>query len=363
MALLVVAIAAWWLLYGLMLAGQLVDMRSADGEVFTWRRALLHATGSTAPWVPMTLLAYLVVSRFPVGRAHFWRHTAIHLALVAGFIVFKAVYALATNPVFDWYPVLPPLEEVLVTSIGNNLILGITVMAMLHGIVYFEHVEQREQQLDALEKNLAMARLEAVKARLNPHFLFNALNSVAELMQVDVEQADRMLIAICDMLRDGLRADQLQERPLRDELRHVTNYLMIERIRLGRRMSSDVRVDEACMDIPVPTLSLQPLVENAVVHAIARSRVPGWLAIRAWTQGQHLHLSIENSRAAEGARRDGNGMGQRSVRERLHLLYADRARLETFDAEPDIYRVRLQVPLPGTAVPPAALAQGPGACR
>ena len=85
---------------------------------------------------------------------------------------------------------LPPLGEVLLTSIGNNLILGITVMAMLHGIVYFEHVEQREQQLDALEKNLAMARLEAVKARLNPHFLFNALNSVAELMQVDVEQAD-----------------------------------------------------------------------------------------------------------------------------------------------------------------------------
>ncbi|AUZ54059.1 hypothetical protein B1L07_01710 [Stenotrophomonas acidaminiphila] len=290
-ALLVAAISAWWLLYGLMLASQLVDMTSATGDLFTWRRALIHAAGSTAPWIPLTLL--------------------------------------------------PPMREILVTSVGNNLILGITVVAMLHGIVYFEQNEQRQQQLDALEKNLAMARLEAVKARLNPHFLFNALNSVAELMQVDVEQAERMLIAISDMLRDGLRADQHHERPLRDELRQVADYLMIEGIRLGRRLRSRVDVDDACMDIPVPTLSLQPLVENAIVHAIARSRAPGWVAVGGWMDGQHLHLSIENSRGTEGAREDGNGMGQRSVKERLHLLYGDRARLEVHDAGPDVYRVHL----------------------
>ncbi len=361
-ALLVAAISAWWLLYGLMLASQLVDMTSATGDLFTWRRALIHAAGSTAPWIPLTLLAYRVVSRFPVGRAHAWRHAAINLALIAGFIVFKAVYARVTNPVFDWYPLLPPLREILVTSVGNNLILGITVVAMLHGIVYFEQNEQRQQQLDALEQNLAVARLEAVKARLNPHFLFNALNSVAELMQVDVEQAERMLIAISDMLRDGLRADQHHERPLRDELRQVADYLMIEGIRLGRRLRSRVDVDDACMDIPVPTLSLQPLVENAIVHAIARSREPGWVTIGGWMDGQHLHLSIENSRATEGAREDGNGMGQRSVKERLHLLYGDRARLQVHDAGADVYRVHLRVPLPGSRVLPAANAEGVGTC-
>lgn len=100
-ALLVAAISAWWLLYGLMLASQLVDMTSATGDLFTWRRALIHAAGSTAPWIPLTLLAYRVVSRFPVGPAHAWRHAAINLALIAGFIVFKAVYARVTNPVFD----------------------------------------------------------------------------------------------------------------------------------------------------------------------------------------------------------------------------------------------------------------------
>lgn len=361
--LLVAAITGWWALYGLMLAGQLVNMASPEGEVFSWRGALVYAVGSTWAWVPMTLVAYFVVSRFPVGRVRFGRHAAINAALVAGFILFKAVYALATNPLFDWYPALPPFTEILATSVSNNLILGIMVVAMIHGIVYFEHTEDREHRLTALEKSLALARLEAVKAQLNPHFLFNALNAVAELMQVDVEQADRMLIAICDMLRDGLRADQRQERPVRDELKHVMNYLMIEEIRLGQRMRADIRIDDACLDIPMPTLSLQPLVENAIVHAIARSRAPGWVSITGWIDGQDLHLSIENSRAAEGARKDGNGTGQRSVKERLQLLYGARGQLHTFDTDADVYRVHLQLPLPDAARAPVPATESAAPCH
>lgn len=353
-ATLVAAVLAWWALYGLMLSTQLVDMTSAGGEVFSWRRALAYAYGSTWTWAPMTLLAYLLVSRFPLGRVRFWRHAAINAALVAGFIAFKAVYAQASNPIFDWYPVLPPASELLATSVKNNLILGIMVVAMVHGVVYFERMEEREHTLAALRTNLALARLEAVKAQLNPHFLFNALNSVAELMQVDVDQADRMLLAICEMLRDGLRSDQTQERPLRDELTHVMNYLMIEEIRLGPRMSSRIDVEERCIDIPVPALSLQPLVENAVVHAIARSRAPGWVHISGRVDGPDLHLAIENSRAAEGGRAGGNGMGQRAVEERLQLLYGERGQLRKVEDDPDVYRVHLRVPLPGTRGSPAA---------
>lgn len=345
---LIAAIVGGWMLYALLLASQMVNMVSAHGVVYTWPSALTHAYGSTWAWAPMTMVAYLLVSRFPLGRARFWRHAAINLALIAGFIAFKAGYAVVTNPIFDWYPALPSLAEILITSARNNLILGVMVVAMVHGIVYFERMEEREHRLATLESSLALARLEAVKAQLNPHFLFNALNSVAELMQVDIEQADRMLIAICDMLRDGLRADQLQERPLRDELKHVKNYLMIEKIRLGPRMTSCIHVDDSCMDIPMPSLSLQPLVENAIVHAIARSRTPGWVNIAGWTDGQDLHLAIENSRAAEGGRADGNHMGQRAVEERLRLLYGDRGRLHKIESEPDVYQVRLQVPVPGT---------------
>ena len=361
-AVLVAVVTGWWTLYGLMLARQLVDMRSADGEVYGWTGALTYAVGSTWAWVPMTVVAYLVVSRFPLGGRHLGRNVAINAGLVAGFIVAKAVYAWLSNPVFDWYPTLPPLLDLLGTSVSNNLILGIMVVAMVHGIVYFEHTEDREHRVTALEKSLALARLEAVRAQLNPHFLFNALNSVAELMQTDVEQADRMLVAICDMLRDGLRADAVQERPLRDELKHVGNYLMIEEIRLGQRVNASVRVDDACLDIPVPTLSLQPLVENAIVHAIARSRAPGWVTVAAWQAGQTLHLSVENSRAVEGARKDGNGLGQRAVEERLRLLYGERGQLHRGESDPEVYRVELQVPLPDPRALPTAPAAREATC-
>lgn len=345
-AVLVAAVTGWWTLYGLMLARQLVDMRAADGQMYGWTGALTYAVGSTWAWVPMTVAAYVVVSRFPLGGGRLGKHLAINAGLVIGFIVAKAVYAWLSNPLFDWYPTRPSLLDVLGTSVSNNLILGIMVVAMVHGIVYFEHSEDREHRVTALEKSLALARLEAVRAQLNPHFLFNALNSVAELMQTDVDQADRMLVAICDMLRDGLRADPLQERPLRDELKHVTNYLMIEEIRLGQRMNARLRVDDTCLDIRVPTLSLQPLVENAIVHAIARSRTPGWVEVAGWQEESTLHLSVENSRAVEGARTDGNGMGQRAVEERLRLLYGERGRLHRDDRDPAVYRIALQVPVP-----------------
>ena len=344
------ALAAWWALYGLMLAIQLAGMRSADGQAFTWTRALLHAFGSTWVWVPMTLAAYAVIRRYPVRCVRFWQSAGISATTVAGFIVLKALYVVATNPAFGWYPHSPAFAEVLHASLRNNLMLGIMVVAMLHGVVYFERLEDKERRLAALERNLAQARLEAVKAQLNPHFLFNALNSLAELMQDDVEQADRMLLAICAILRDGLRTDQGQERPLREELRHVADYLMIEEIRLGARMTSSIRIDDACMDIPVPVFSLQPLVENAIVHAIARSRAPGWIRMTGWLDEADLHVTIENSRAAEGARSDGNGLGQRAVEERLQLLHGPRGRLHRIDTDPDFYGIHLVVPRPGSGV-------------
>ena len=110
-AVLVAAITGWWTLYGLMLARQLVDMRSAAGEVYGWSGALTYAVGSTWAWVPMTVAAYLVVSRFPLGGGRVGKHLAINAGLVIGFIVAKAVYAWLSNPIFDWYPTRPPLLD------------------------------------------------------------------------------------------------------------------------------------------------------------------------------------------------------------------------------------------------------------
>lgn len=342
------AVVVWWALYGLMLASQLVNMGSFGGGDATWERSLVYAYGSIWAWAPMTCIAYLVARRFPIGKPRFWRSLLIHATVVAGFIVFKAVYAHLTNPFFAWYPTLPPFIEILDASVRNNLTLGWTVVGLAHGIVYYESTQDRERKLAQLERSLATAKLEALRARLNPHFLFNALNSVAELMQDDVEQADRMLVAISEMLRDGLRSHDAQERPLREELRHVGNYLTIEGIRLGTRMTSSLEVEEACMDIPVPVLSLQPLVENAIVHSIARSRAPGWVKVSCWIDESDLNLTVQNSTSTVGARKEGNGVGLRTVADRLSLLYGSRGRIQRIETGHDVYCVHLVVPLPGT---------------
>ena len=346
---LLIAIVAWWALYGLMMASQIVNLISPVGVRLTWSGALEYAYASMWLWIPMTSIAYLLARRYPLGRKNLWRNLLIHAAVVAFFILCKGIYAYHTSEIFGWYKVLPPLHEVLDTSVRHNLTLGWMVVGLAHGLVYYEHTEDRERKMAELERSLVSTRLDALRAQLNPHFLFNALNSVAELMQIDVDQADRMLVAICEMLRDGLRTHDLPERPLKEELRQLKNYLTIEGIRLGERMSSSIEADEACMEVPVPVLSLQPVVENAIIHSIARTRAPGWVRVSCWVDELDLHVMVANSASAVvESRKDGTGVGLRSVSDRLSLLYGSRGQIHRIESDKDVYRVHIVVPMPGT---------------
>lgn len=346
-----VGIVLWWALYGLMLASQVVGMVSAEGATLTWPKALIYAYGGTWTWVPMSCIAYYLAKHFTIGKHHLWRNIAIHVATVTAFILFKGLYMYFTNPIFGWYGTLPPLQEVIDTSARLNLMLGFMVVGMAHGVAYFERTEDRERAMAELERSLALTKLEALRSQLNPHFLFNALNSVAELMQTDVDKADRMLVAICDMLRESLRTDNTNERPLREELRHVSNYLTIEGIRLGDRMTSLVNVDNACLDIPVPALSLQPVVENAIIHSIARTRSPGWVEISAWVDDQDLNITVINSAINVPEKKTGNGVGLKSVSDRLTLLYGARGKIHQSDSDKDTYKVHIVVPLKNNGLP------------
>jgi hypothetical protein len=342
------AIIAWWSLYGLMLASQFMVMRSKD-DALTWPRALAYAYGITCAWIPLTCAAYYLAQRYPLGKTDIARRLFIHGCAVAAFILFLSVYTYVANPLIPYYDVLPPFIDVLDSSMRYNLTLCCMVVGLAHGIVYYERSEERERKLLTLEKSLISAKLEALSAQLNPHFLFNALNSVAELMHEDIEQADNMLVSVCNMMRDGLRPHEAQERPLKEELLHVSNYLTIESIRLGDRLASSVEVDDACLDIPIPVLSLQPVVENAIVHSIARTKQPGWVRISGWTDQSDLHLTVENSATAPThAKKEGNGIALRTIAERLELLYGSRAHIERTASHEDTYSVHIIVPLPGT---------------
>ncbi|MBL8270288.1 sensor histidine kinase, partial [Steroidobacter sp.] len=335
----------WWTAYAILFASQVMTMNEQAGQPIGWPAALKYSFGGWMTWVPLTLGIVWLVRRHPIERGSITKSAAVLSLGVLAVIFLRGAYVYVTNPIFDWYEALPSFSSVLLTSLSNNLMMAWTVVAVAHALVFYERARDRERRLAEVERSLVTTQLEALRSRLHPHFLFNALNSVAEIVHADAELADRMLVSLSTLLRESLRADERLERTLRDELVLVNHYLTIESIRLGRRLEVHIDIPETCMNALVPTLILQPLVENAIVHAIARRRATGRLTISAAQQGQTLHVEISNSRGPEGGRGDGNGVGLELVTRRLELMYGSQGSLERRDTDREIYTVVLKIPV------------------
>jgi hypothetical protein len=346
----------WWTAYALVFAGQVVSMGEQQGQAITWGQALRHSFGGWMTWVPLSLGLCWLVLRYPIGRGHLWRPLSILFLGVLAVVVLRAAYVAVTNPLFGWYETLPSFGEVLMASLRNNIMLAATVVGVAHALVFYRQAREREQRVAELETHLATTQLEALRAQLHPHFLFNALNSVAEMLHRDPEVADHMLVSLSALLRDSLAVERNQLRPLRRELAVIEHYLMIEKIRLGDRLAISWQVDEPCLDIDVPMLILQPLVENAIVHAIARQRAPGTLVVRARIDDDMLVLDVENSVGPGQPSAPGTGMGLRSIRDRLRLLYAERATLVTVDAGAGVHAAQVRLPIEPSGTDTMALA-------
>ncbi len=343
---LVGAVTLWWIIYSAVSATQFIAMGEATGDPIAWPQALAYGFAGNMPWLPFTLFLFWLAWKYPIGREQMLRNIGIHALGVAAIIVVKAAYICLTNSALVWYDgALPGFGEVVVTSIRNNLMTGWTVVGVGHAFVFYRRARERERELADMERTLVAARLDALRAQINPHFLFNALNSVAEMVHVDADQADEMLVSLSCLLRDGLANEERQLRPLREEIALVEHYLLIEKIRLGQRLTVVWNVDQESLPVPVPVLILQPLVENAIVHAIARSKAAGTVTIRAHNQGFMLLLGVENSIGDDASAAAGNGVGLRSVSGRLELLYGGQATLVRREAASGSYVVELHIPL------------------
>ncbi|MEP6881173.1 MAG: histidine kinase [Dokdonella sp.] len=352
----------WWTAYALMFATQVVSMGEQQGNPTSWNEALRYSFGGWMTWVPLSMVLYWLVFHFPIERGRVMRAIPVLLAGVALVVVVRAIYVYLTNPLFGWYPSLPPFTDVLWTSLRNNLMMAMTVVGVSHALVFYRQAREREHKVAELESHLARTRLDMLRAQLNPHFLFNALNSVAEMVHQDADMADRMLVSLSALLRDSLSAEQMQLRPLRNELAVVNHYLTIEKIRLGDRLQIEWNIDDRCLDVATPMLILQPLVENAIVHAIARQRTPSTLRLCGRLDHGMLVLDVENTLVVDELTTSGTGIGLRSIRDRLQLLYAERAQLLVRDAGPGVFAVELRIPMRSNAlrdVPMATSSVGP----
>ncbi len=332
----------WWAAYAVLFTGQVMSMAEANGRPELWLKVLRDSFSIWMTWVPLTLGLLWVVRRWPLQPGQVGRALAAQSAAVAAVVLLRAAHMYFTNPYFTWYEHLPSFGEVAVTSLRNNVMMAWMIVAAAHALVLAERMAERERRLLQLEANLARSRLEALTAKLHPHFLFNTLNSIAELVQRDPDRAEDVLVGLSELLHDSLAADRAHYRPLREEADLIGNYLRIEQLRLGPRLQTHWSFAPDTLELPVPALVLLPLVENAIVHAIARRREPSRLDLRAWRSATGLTIEIENPEAPAGAVA-GGGLGLAGTRERLHCLYGDRARLEPMHLD-GRYRVRIELP-------------------
>ena len=185
--------------------------------------------------------------------------------------------------------------------------------------------------------------MSALKAQINPHFLYNSLNSISALTSIDPARAREMCVALADFLRLTLGMGEKAVIPLRDELGLLERYCAIEKVRFGERLTLQEEVGEEAKDCLLPPLLLQPLFENAVVHGIAQMAEGGWIRLQAARNGDRLLLTVENSWDPEAGSTRKNGVGLKNVQRRLEARYGKAAQLQA-SAEEQVFRVRLQFP-------------------
>lgn len=212
--------------------------------------------------------------------------------------------------------------------------------------------ENRSLELKVLARE---AELRALKAQIDPHFLFNSLNSVASLCGADPEGARRMSQLLADFLRESLRVGAEQTIPLSEEFALARRYLEVERVRFGSRLRVEHRLDRSIESVAVPPLILQPLVENAVRHGVGHLLEGGYIIIEARSLGDVVRLRVENACDPDRPRSQRKGIGMSNVAQRIETLYGRRGRFEAVDSE-TLYVTTVEIPITETGaasvVPP-----------
>jgi two-component sensor histidine kinase len=334
-----------WTLLALLVVMQNAVYARSVGQPVEWRSLLL---GRLADWYTCAVFTpayFRLVRRWPVDRAHWRSAVPVHLVATSIFVVLKFAMFVplinAIRPGRDW-----TLGDTLAGSFVSETFAFWCLLGIVQAVEFNRHLREREVQAARLAAQLTEARLEALAAQLHPHFLFNTLQGVSTLLHRDPVAADRMLARLSELLRRTLRADGAHEVPLHQELELLDLYLGIVQTRFEDRLTLRRAVAPGLDEGLVPHMVLQPLVENALEHGIARRGGTGRVEIGAEREGDSLVLWVGDDGpglgGARGFPRDGVGLS--NTRRRLAQLYGDAARLDLAPAPDGGLRVTVRLP-------------------
>ncbi len=307
---------------------------SSEDQYLEWAAALIASAVKTKE--------YAVVPQFELEGA-----TDLHAPVLT-----NALPASRTPAKWNWAEVVMPVR------FGHDDVRLILLGRRHGGQRYFSEdldtlrqaaleIAERVETLRRQEMNrlVSQAELRALQSQINPHFLFNALNTLYGTIPREAAGARHMVINLAEIFRYFLQSDRTFV-PLAQEMQIVRAYLEVEQLRLGDRLRVEFQVDDAALDVPVPVLSVQPLVENAIKHGIAQSSEPGYVQVRIERRGEQLNIVVENSNDQPSAAVTGAGVGLQNVRRRLEICYGPAA---TLHLAPDSGKTTAEISIPLTA--------------
>ena len=347
------AVLTFWLLVALA-----AGLETALLQTVSLQQALMSVLTRLAPWLFMTGLIILISSEYSLDQENWRRSIWIYLA---AFMVSMGVVALCTY--FGPPPILGEnhkssdlarfaidsrsLAFLILTRLTYQVPTFWGLVAVAHAVRFYEREDSRMLHEAELRTQLIQARLQALQLQLNPHFLFNTLNSIASLVQDNPATAEQMIEALGELLRVAT-STQRQQVKVREELHFLDQYLLIERIRFGERLRIETDINEAMLDEPVPVLILQPLVENAVKHGVETQAGPSLIRISVQPAGGGHFLRLEVSNSAPPlsapAGKTKEGIGLSNSRARLQTMFGPQASLELHPRPEGGFTARMLIP-------------------
>ncbi len=290
-------------------------------DASTALRVFLYVLMGFVPWMAITPLLLRIGRRFPLSEGGLLPPLAVHVA-VGAVVVPAATWVgtlLAVLAVHHGHLQAGDPRRILSAATITafyTVPTYVAVAAVAQSLAFFRRYRQRERLL-------ARAQLQALQARINPHFLFNTLNAISALGYRDPARADAAITLLAELMRDSLR-ERPQQIALKEEIAFVRSYLDLYALLLGDALRLSFDISGRAWGASVPTMLLQPLIENAIIHGIARRPEGGLLTVRAYVEATRLALSVSNDAPAAGLSAGGSGIGLANTRERLRALYGDR---------------------------------------
>lgn len=314
-------------------------------------------------WTWFLLLPGILAAtrRFPVYRSRLSSSISAHLAIGTCFALADIAIRVVVNSWLPWsssaasQPFPKRFESLFLSSFHSNLLVYWAIIGVTQGLTYYRKFEERELRASQLETRLAHAQLQVLKMQLQPHFLFNTLHAISALVHKDPDAADRTIALLSDLLRLTLETGGAQEVSLQQETDVLQRYIEIELTRFGDRLSVRLDITDDVRDACVPSFLLQPLVENAIRHGIARRSEGGHISITAARRGDDLQLLIEDNGVGFPGAGPREGVGLRNTRARLEQLYGSAAGLTLSGAHGGGALVGLRIPFKTV---PSAVGEG-----